>query len=178
MLNRKYVDYLYKRKRIGKIIDLIKNGIYDWSIDDYNYVLHDKKLVDNYHILHYVDNNPLYDYIKRELLKYNDNMFFGNVAIGVYIRERNINIDTNIVKHVLPYNKKIINGHKFKNFKAGYLLASCKYNNYNMFKCILLDKGPIYLLSSGIDMAREGNYTKIIDYIMLPCNINKYYYEY
>lgn len=45
-----------------------------------------------------------------------------------------------------------------------------------MFKCILLDKGPIYLLGSGIRMARRYNCTKIIDYATLPCNVNKYCY--
>lgn len=103
-MNRKYIDYLYKRRRIGKIINLIKNNIHNWSIDDYNYVLHDRNLVDNYHILHYVDDDSLYDYIKRELLKYNDNMFFGNVAIRCYIRN---DIDTNNVKHILMRSKLI-----------------------------------------------------------------------
>lgn len=169
-MNKIYVKSLLECNRFGKVIRLIRDNIYEWSVDDYDYIMKICHKSCQY-VYHHIGKESLYNDLKRKLEKFKD--MYNPYLLGLskkHIKYIILAGHSDIVCKYMPYLH-------IKNRLYQYV----KYNYIFMVKYLLLsgydiDK-IINILYSGIHGAYRLGSREIIKYLTSHVMLNKYTYK-
>lgn len=156
-MNRDYVIHLMDCKRIGKLIKLLNDNIFNWSDDDFKYILNKTLETNTFRIFHYI--KVICPYYKWKLLDKEINYAHNEKQLILICINGNINMLNYIIL-------------KSKTIHTRILFMICVYGLLESLKIILIENIKIvhYMF---LQEAYYSNTTCIIDYILLHSVINK-----
>lgn len=164
-MNREYIKKLFKNGRIGKIIKLMSDNVFNWSIDDFEHMLRLSKTTGHYDIFYHIAKKCLYNNLKYDInIDISDKCLVDITCSYAYKYKY-----SDIIKYII-----LISGAYKK-----ILYRICYHGDVNLLKYVLLSGYDIgtNIFEDGISVAYKYAKINIFNYIITPLIMNKYTYK-
>lgn len=169
-MNRLYISKLLKCNRVGKVIRLIRDNVYVWSVNDFEFVILACKLCCHY-ICHHIEKESLYNDLKRKL-RIEGSMHYSD-KFGVTIEHMRLTIKSGHSDLLYKYiHGSDIEKYLYKLVKYGYLFMIKYYllSGYDIDKCV-------DILYNGVHGAYRLENNEVIKYLTSHVMLNRYMYR-